>query len=335
MKRLNGLYEKIIEMDNLRIAFDKAKKGKEKRICVQECIAKKDMLLNKLHNMLVKEEYHTSDYKTFTIFEPKERLIYKLPFFPDRILHHAIMNIMEDIWVKSMISSTCACIKGRGIHKCLYDIKKCINANKGKKLYCLKMDIRHFYPSIDHDCLKQAIRKKIKDKRLLSLLDEIICSTNGIPIGNYLSQFFANIFLSDLDHKLKEQLHIKYYYRYADDMIIICESKEQLHDYLIFIMEELKAKKLTIKKNYQIFPIAKGRNDTHGRGLDFIGYVFFMNKIYLRKKMKLNFIRSSKKLKYKHASPDEIKIHSSAWFGWCKHADAKELYNKLIHLNYE
>ena len=128
----------------------------------------------------------TYKYDTFIIREPKERLIFKLPYYPDRIVHHAIMNILEPIWRSVFITNTYSCIKKRGIHKALYDIQSALK-DKQNTVYCLKLDVRKFYPSIDHEILKQIVRKKIKDNKLLALLDGIIDSVEGVPIGNYLS----------------------------------------------------------------------------------------------------------------------------------------------------
>lgn len=110
-----------------------------------------------------------------------------MPYYPDRIAHHAIMNILEPVWMKQFISTTYSCIKGRGIHKCLKDLKYVLRKYPNKTTYCLKFDIKKFYPSINHRILKRIIRRKIKDKTLLKILDEIIDSANGVPIGNYLS----------------------------------------------------------------------------------------------------------------------------------------------------
>lgn len=137
--------------------------------------------------MLLTGTYVTSKYKTFKIYEPKERIIFSLPYYPDRIIHHAIMNILEPIWVNIFIDNTYSCIKGRGIHKLAKDLKGDLQKDRENTKYCLKLDITKFYPSIDHDILKKIIRKKIKDKLLLVLLDSIIDSAEGVPIGNYLS----------------------------------------------------------------------------------------------------------------------------------------------------
>jgi RNA-directed DNA polymerase len=133
----------------------------------------KDNLLLDLQRKLINGEYETSEYYVFKIYEPKEREIFKLPYYPDRIVHHAIMNIMEPIWVSAFVKGTYSCIRNRGIHKALKDVKFALKDEVNTQ-YCLKLDIRKFYPSIDHDILKIIVRKKIKDKRLLNLLDEII-----------------------------------------------------------------------------------------------------------------------------------------------------------------
>ena len=197
MKRINNLFDKIVTIENLCLAEKKARKNKGNRKDVIEFSKNKFELLLKLQQQLINEEYVTSKYSTFIIREPKERLIFKLPYYPDRIVHHAIMNILESIWVSIFIKNTYSCIKGRGIHAAVKDIKKALKDEQGTK-YCLKLDIKKFYPSIDHSVLKQVIRKKLKDNKLLRLLDSIIDSTSGVPIGNYLSQFFCKFSFSIL-----------------------------------------------------------------------------------------------------------------------------------------
>jgi retron-type reverse transcriptase len=149
--------------------------------------------------------------------------------------------------------------------------------------YCLKVDVRKFYPTIDHSILKGIIRKKIKDVALLELLDGIIDSVpddEGVPIGNYLSQFFANLYLSELDHLLKEHYKVKYYYRYADDIVILDSSKQRLHGLLVAMNDYLHTERnQCLKSNFQIFPV-------ESRGIDFIGYVFYHTHVLARKKNK-------------------------------------------------
>lgn len=177
MKRIGNLYDKVCRLDNLYLAYDKARKGKARQYGVR--LFEKDIEgnLHQLYNELVNEAYRTSEYKVFTIYDPKEREISSLPF-RDRIVHHAIMNVMEPIWTSVFIRQTYSCIKGRGIHDVLNHLKRDLKDVENTR-YCLKIDIRKFYPSIDHDILKSIIRKKIKDARLLKLLDEIIDHGNG------------------------------------------------------------------------------------------------------------------------------------------------------------
>ena len=333
MKRYGNLYDTIISVDNLRLADEKARKGKGKSYGVRIFDKDKENNLQRLHNVLASGEFRTSKYSTFFVYEPKEREIYRLPYYPDRILHHAIMNILEKIWVSTMTADTYACVKKRGIHKCAKKIKHDLKGEKD--IYCLKTDIRKFYPSIDHTVLKSVVRRKIKDKRLLKLLDEIIDSTDGVPIGNYLSQYFANIYLSELDHTIKEQFHIKYYYRYADDTVILSHSKEELHSVEKFMKEYLSGMKLTLKDNWRIFPVAKNVNDNTGCGIDFMGYVFYLEHTRLRKTIKKNFIKQAIKVGRHHITPELIRTYDSAWNGWCKHANAINLHNIIKNKVYE
>ena len=283
MKRFGNLYYRICDIDNLYLAYTKARKGKGNTYGVIQFEKGLDDNINALHKELSEGKYVTSEYQTFIIHDPKEREIYRLPF-RDRVVHHAIMNILEDIWTPIFISHTYSCIKGRGIHGVMKHLKKDLKDIQNTK-YCLKMDIRKYYPSIDHLILKNIVQKKIKDKRLLELLDGIIDSAPGIPIGNYLSQFFANLYLSYFDHWLKEERRTKYYYRYADDMVILASNKEKLHSLLgeikLYLHNNLR---LDLKDNYQIFPV-------DNRGIDFVGYVFFHTHIRMRKSIKKNFCK--------------------------------------------
>lgn len=269
-----------------------------------------------LQDLLITKTYRTSEYTTFTIYEPKERIIFRLPYFPDRILHHAIMNILEPIFVETFISNTYSCIKKRGIIAALRDLQTALK-DRTNTVYCLKLDIKKYYPSIDHQVLKNLLRKKIKDGDLLQLLDEIIDSAEGLPIGNYLSQYLANFYLTYFDHWLKQDKRVKYYFRYADDMVILAPDKKSLHQLLYEIKNYLsKELKLRVKENYQIFPVA-------ARGIDFVGYVFYHTHIRLRKSIKQSFARSI-------AKGNNVQSVAS-YTGWAKHCNSKNLIKKLIH----
>lgn len=256
MKRIGNIFDQVISLENLHLADEKARKGKVKSYGVRVHDKNRDANLLALHESLKNGTFKTSKYHIFTIYEPKERKIYRLPYYPDRILHHAIMNVLEPIWVSVFNKNTYSCIKNRGIHKCAKDVKQALKQDPDGTRYCLKIDVRKFYPSIDHEILKRVVRRKIKDGRLLALLDEIIDSTDGVPIGNYLSQYFANLFLAYFDHWLKEEKRVKYYWRYADDIVILAPNKDVLHGLLHEIRAYLRDNlNLAVKRNYQVFPV--------------------------------------------------------------------------------
>lgn len=323
MKRYNNLFDKIVSLDNLYEADKRARRQKSHRPEVMLFDKNKDKLLLDLQRKLINGEYETSEYYVFKIYEPKEREIFKLPYYPDRIVHHAIMNIMEPIWVSAFVKGTYSCIRKRGIHKALKDVKFALKDEINTQ-YCLKLDIRKFYSSIDHDILKTIIRKKIKDKRLLSLLDEIIESAQGVPIGNYLSQFFANLYLTYLDHWIKEQKKVRYYFRYADDIVILGGDKQQLRDLFYNIQDYLNNKlKLNFKDNWQIFKV-------DSRGIDFVGYRVFHTHTLLRKRIKKKFCKKINKLnKKQNLDKDTYKQKICSYIGWIKYCNGRNLLNKM------
>ncbi len=315
MKREKDLYNKIISVENLRAAELMARKGKLKQPGVIEFDKDPEGNILKLHEMLVNKTYRTSEYITFKIFEPKERLIFRLPYYPDRILHHAIMLVLEEMFVAVFTADTYSCIKDKGIHGASRSIVKALLDTTGTQ-YCLKLDIKKFYPSVNHQILKQLLRRKIKDVDLLWLLDEIIDSAEGLPIGNYLSQFLANYYLTPFDYWIKGNKCVRYYFRYADDIVILSDNKAHLHNLLIEIKNYLSQRfKLTVKNNWQVFPVEV-------RGIDFVGYVFRHRYIRLRKSIKKNFARKVAR---------GINRESIASYrGWGKHCNSNHLFKKLL-----
>lgn len=242
------------------------------------------------------------------------------------------MNVLESVWVSIFTADTYSCIKGRGIQAAADKLRHVIDRDKPGCAYCLKIDIRKFYPSIDHAILKRIVRRKIKDTRLLRLLDEIIDSADGLPIGNYLSQFLANLMLAYFDHWVKETKRVRYYFRYADDIVVLHSDKRVLRallaDFERYLNTELN---LFVKDNKQIFPVAKDHKDRHGRGIDFLGYVFYHNETRLRKRIKQNFCRKVAKLRKRKKPIGEAQFMQAvaAWWGWAKHSDSEYFINKL------
>jgi RNA-directed DNA polymerase len=316
MKRISGLYDRIISLENLQAADIIASIGKKKQSGVIRHNKVREANILSLHAKLKEKAFKTSEYTTFMVYEPKERQVYRLPYYPDRIVHHAIMLVLEPIWVDCLTADTYSCIKGRGIHAASFALRNALKDREGTK-YCLKLDIKKFYPSVDHGVLKSIIRKKIKDHDLLDLLDEIIDSAPGLPIGNLMSQYFANLYLNCFDHFLKEVKRVKYYFRYCDDLVILSDNKPYLHQLLADIREYLSVKlKLTIKSNYQIFPV-------EARGIDFVGYPTWHDYVRLRKSIK-------KRLCKKLSRKPNLKSFA-AYYGWLKHCNSRHLLKKLIN----
>ena len=288
--------------------------------------------LTDIQASLIRHEYHTSEYTVFKRNEHgKEREIYKLPYFPDRVVHWAILQVIEPYIIKTLTADTFSAIPGRGIHYGVKRIKHDMRNDREGTMYCLKLDMKKYYPSINHEILKQKYARLFKDKELLWLLDEIIDSTDGdtgIPIGNYLSQYSGNLYLSSFDHWIKEQKQIKYYYRYMDDIVILHNNKAFLHNLIGEIREYCDTElKLTVKDNWQIFP-------TYVRGVDFLGYRFFGKYTLLRKS-------TCKRMKYKMSrvynkvSNGEQMNYSewcsiSSYGGWLKHCDSYRLNEKYV-----
>lgn len=326
MKRLNGLFERIISLTNLRLAAKKARQGKS-YYAIKKFDRNADEHLRRLHNDLKNGTFHTSPYTIFKVFEPKERDIYRLPFYPDRLVHHAIMNILEPVWTKVFTYNTHSCIKERGITGCAEQVERIIRFyDESPCLYCLKIDIRKYYPSIDHGVMKSIIRRKIKDKRLLDLLDGIIESTNGLAIGNYLSQFLANLYLAYFMHYVNETLKVKAV-EYADDIVFFAPTKDILHDTLVKVKEYAETRlKVEIKGNHQIFPISRSRYDKRGRGLDYCGFVFYRDCKMIRKRIKQRMCRAVAKI-----GGTATKQDIAGWYGWLVHSDSRHLAKKILN----
>ena len=324
MKRVTGLYEQIHDMDNIRLAHKNARKGKSHYEEVKRINKNPDLYFQQIHEMLRFKTFKNGPYTVFTKHDrTKDRQIFKLPYFPDRIIHHCIMQVLDPIWNTILIRDTYASIKGKGVHDGFKRLKKALCDSEGTK-YCLKLDITKFYPSVDHDILKHLIRKKIKDQDVLWLLDSIIDSTSGVPIGNYLSQSLANIYLAYFDHWLKEEKSVKYYFRYCDDMVILHSNKAYLHGLLDEIKKHLSLNlKLNVKSNYQVFPV-------EARGIDFLGYRFYHSHILLRKSIAGKIKQLSGKLTRKFMLTYNDACAIASYKGWAMHCNGYHLTQKYL-----
>lgn len=334
-------------MENLKLAHKHARKGKGWYQQVKEVDTDPEHYLTILRNMLINHTFKTSKYSTFYKREGgKVRKIYKLPYFPDRIAQWAVLQVIEPIIMKNLIANTYSAIPKRGIHRALKDLHEAVQNDVPETMYCLKFDVRHYYQSIDHEILKAQYRRLFKDQELLWALDEIIDSIDtadaedlirldahtdehkGIPIGNYHSQYGGNLYLSLFDHWIKETKRVKYYYRYMDDVVIFAKTKEELHalkrEIDVYLWENLK---LTLKKNWQVFP-------TFVRGVDFVGYRTFLGFTLLRKSTCLEMKAKMIKLREKVERGEDMNYSewcsANSYHGWLVHCDSYRLQEKYI-----
>ena len=315
MKREGNLFNDICSLDNLRTAESIARKGKEDQYGVYLFDRDPEGNLLELRDMLMYKEFTTSQYNVFKIYDPKERDVYGLPYYPDRIVHHAAMLKLESRFMSVFTADSYSSIKGKGIGGFDKAMKAALRDVPNTQ-YCLKIDIEKFYPNIDHDILKGQLRRIFKDPDLFWLLDDIIDSAPGVPIGNYLSQFFANFNLTPFDHWLKEEMRVRRYFRYADDIVILAPNKIYLHELLARMRDYLLNKlKLIVKGNYQVFPV-------EAQGIDVCGFVYFHDYSLMRKSIKQGLARAVAGGK----SWETI----AGYLGWAGQCNSNHLVKKLF-----
>lgn len=232
---------------------------------------------------------------------------------------------LTDIIKRGMYEYCCASIPGRGIHYGAKYIKRILVDDRKNTKYCLKLDVKKFYPSINKEICKRKFRKVIKDWDTLDLIDKIIDSSpdNGLPIGNYTSQWFANFYLQDLDHYIKEVLKVKYYIRYMDDMILFHRNKKELRKIKEMIENFLNKENLVLKENWQLFKV-------DSRPIDFIGYRFYRGHTTLRRGNFLRIKRRAKKI-YKRKLIRYIDAAAMiSYSGWMKHCNSFNFSEKYV-----
>lgn len=314
-------FEKLLEAEK------RAKKGKGNKKEILKYEVDLETNIMNLYNSLKDGTYKMGEYRVFTIYEPKERVIKSLPF-NDRIVHQwYIEEFIKPYILKRFINDSYACIDKRGTHLAIKKLQKYIR--ESKDCYVLKCDIKKYFHSINKDILFSIMSKYIRNQKLLELTKVFIYDTEelkGIPIGNYTSQYFANIYLNELDYFVKQELKIKYYLRYMDDFVLLIKNKEEAKSVLDKIRTFLDLKlKLELNKKTCYYPSYKGVN--------FCGYIVYNTHILIRK-------RSIKKIKRKINkwnilySNDKLDYHKfilcfNSFKGHIKHANSYNLYNKL------
>ena len=327
MKRIGFIYEKILDIENIKMAIKMSSLGKRDKHFVKKIMNNVDYYSIEIQKMLIDKSYVPAPYNIKTIIDgssKKERIIHQPKYYPDQIIHWALILQIKDIFMRGMYAYTCGSIPKRGTSYGQKILRRWIDTDYSGTKYCLKMDISKFYPSIDHVLLKESMRKIIKDKDCLWLLDTIIDSNDiGIPIGNYTSQWFSNYFLQDLDHYIKEELKVKYYVRYVDDLVIVGSNKRELHKIKNKIKKYLFEKKLLLKGDWQVFHVDK-------RAIDFLGFRFFRNKTILRKRNALRIRRRISKIFKKDSLSSTDAMAIISYWGWIKRSNSYNFYNKNI-----
>lgn len=326
MKRVGNLYSRICDIDNIRLAHHNARKGKSFYTEVKAIDADEDKYLYSLQDMLVHHAFKTSQYEKFQKVDGgKVRGIYKLPYFPDRVCQWALIQIIEPYLIRTMTADTYSAIPGRGTELARRKLVQALRTDPDNTRWCLKTDIHKYYPSLNISILKQTYARIFKDDELLWLLYEILDSSPdaGVPIGNYVSQYSGNIYLSPFDHRVKEKWKVKHYFRYMDDMIFTARTKSELQRLLetaqSWLAEELL---LELKPNWSLFRV-------EDRGIDFVGYVFKHNSTRLRKTI-ADSVRSTGS-EIRHRVNSDVPLTRRLYFafnslsGWCDHSDSKWL----------
>lgn len=335
-KSYANLYPQIYDFENLYRAYLKARCGKRYRPEVLAFTARLEENLLQLQNELIWKTYRTGRYREFYVYEPKPRLIMALPF-RDRVVHHALCNVIEPIFERRFIYDSYACRPGKGTHAGANRVTQFLRtlSRKYERVYCLKGDISKYFPSVDHEILRGLIRRQIACPDTLWLIDEVIASAadpedpqpKGMPIGNLTSQLFANIYLDPLDRFVKHTLRAKYYVRYMDDFILLSPDKAELWTFKREIAGFLESRLLlTLNGKTSVFPVSQG--------IDFLGYRIWPTHRLLRKSSVKRMKRKLKAFQKKYAQGrvtlDEINASIQSWLGHAKHANTYNLRRKLF-----
>lgn len=321
-------FDDFIRIENIFQAWNEFKIGKRRKIDVQFFEKNLEDNIFTLHGELKKKTYRHGSYEEFYVHDPKRRHIHKA-LVQDRVLHHLLYKYLYPLFDINFIYDSYSCRLEKGTHKGIIRLEQFtrkVSKNYTKTSFALKLDIKKFFASVDHEVLRKLLYRKIKDKDILWLLSEVLNSFNskagegkGIPLGNLTSQIFANIYMNELDQFIKHRLKVKYYLRYADDFVILSPDKKNFDFYISSIKEflitklklELHPKKIIIRKLEW--------------GIDFLGYIVLPHYILPRTKTKK---RLFKKLKEK-IGEENFGQSLQSYLGYLSHSSSFKLTQKL------
>jgi len=338
----NGVFEQIISLENLFLAWTEFQKGKRGKSDVQAFELHLEDNIFALHEELAGGIYRHGGYHQFRISDPKPRLISKASVW-DRLLHHAIYRILYPTFDKTFIYDSYSCRKNKGTHKAFFRLVRMarkVSRNYTSSCWALKLDIRKFFDSVDHEIMMGLLRERIADERLLELLKEIIFSFSvwvpgqarndrgrkGMPLGNLTSQLFANIYLDPLDKFVKHQLKTKHYLRYADDFIFLSDAPDELMGYLLEVRRFWETKlKLNIHPNKIFFRKLKW-------GIDYVGYVVLPHHNLPRKKTVIRIFKNLKRSVERQ--DDNLDSRYQSYLGYLSHVDSYRVQRQLEEMLY-
>jgi hypothetical protein len=351
-KSVNNLYKPMLEHSNVEQKFHKAAKGKTERTDVSVILDPNNI---QKHVEKVIEQLENTAPEGYGVPHPekawkptkhgkvcinegsskKTRMIEKPRYNYEQVVHHIVVSACYDIFMKGMYEFSCGSVPNRGAHYGKRYIERWIQTDKKNCKYILKMDIRHFFESVDHDVLKVWLKKKIRDKRMLHILNLIIDGSEvGLPLGFYTSQWLSNFMLQPLDHYIKEQLRAVHYIRYMDDMVIFGKNKKELHrmqqEIEKFLNERLN---LQMKGNWQVFRfdyIERKTGKRKGRPLDFMGFQFYHDKTIMRESIMLSCTRKVNRVAKKNKITWYDATAILSYMGYLTHTDTYDMYLQRV-----
>ena len=328
MKRKGNFYPSVCDQSTILTAIRRASKGKRCRRDVKKVIAQKEKYADYLHDVLSSKQFVPSEYQRATVYDgvrKKQREIFKPRFFPDQVVHWCVYIAIKDWIYKGMYEFSCGSVPSRGVHYGKKYVERWIKTDHKNTKYYLKMDVKKFYPSIKPALVMDKLKRKFKDQDLLSLIEQILSKADGLPIGMLLSQVFANFFMTDVDHYIKQTLKAVHYIRYMDDMIVFGRNKKELHRFRSLIAAKLTENGLTMKGNWQVCKL-------DCEPLDFMGFRFYRDHTALRRSVMLRITRKVKKVDKKGRAAtygDACAVIS--YMGWIKHSHSHNLFETRIH----
>ena len=333
MKRKGNILQEAASDLNVILAWREALRNKHHSVSAKKRFRdfEADLVTNlqDVQNIILTGDWNVCEYRNKKCVQcGKVRNIDYNPSVRDSVIQHALAQTAGQYLINSCITDTYSGFVGRGTKLGRIRMLKFISEyGKDQPIYCLKFDVHHFYESVNNEKLKLLLRRKLKDKTILKLFDALIDShPNGLPIGNFLSQLLANYYLSPLDHFVKDKCGFRHYARYCDDIVVISDSKQKLRGLFSQIVDLLKEYDLSVKANWQIFPIER-------YGIDYMGYVFRRNDLQLRKRIERSIRRKAHECENPNAGKRKIQGLLSYW-GWAKHLKrGKTFWNYAVGMS--